>query len=138
VVVVLILLLALPIFTRLTLINQAIVLEQCGAVAGLRRSWHLTSGWFWRTFWVSTCAAILTYLIGTLPALAISFALGLAGSAPAASLAPSITTAVSQAGLIVALPLQIAISTLLYFDLRIRREGYDLEMLARQAEAPNE
>jgi hypothetical protein len=30
-----------------------------------------------------------------------------------------------------------AISTLLYVDLRIRREGYDLEMLARQAERPN-
>jgi hypothetical protein len=136
-VVVLILLLVLPIVTRLILANQAIVLERCGAVDGLKRSWNLTSGWFWRTFWVSTCAAILTYLIGTLPALTITFALGLADPASASSLAPSITTAVSQAGLIAALPLQLAISTLLYVDLRIRREGYDLELLARQAEAPN-
>jgi hypothetical protein len=135
-IVVVIVLLALPIFTRLTLINQAITLEQRGAVAGLKRSWSLTSGWFWRTFWVSTCAGVLTYLIGTLPALIITYVLGLASPASASSLAPGITTAVSQAGLIFALPLQIAISTLLYFDLRIRREGYDLEMLARQTEAP--
>jgi hypothetical protein len=132
----LILLLLLPIFTRLALVNQAIVLEQCGAVDGLKRSWNLTTGWFWRTFWVSTCAWILTYLIGTLPALMINFALGLADPNSASTLAPSITIAVSQIGVIAALPLQIAISTLLYFDLRIRREGYDLEMLARQAEAP--
>jgi hypothetical protein len=133
---VVILLLLLPIFTRLALINHAIVLEQCGAVDGLKRSWNLTTGWFWRTFWVSTCAGILTYLIGTLPALMINFVLGLADPASASSLGPSITIAVSQIGLIAALPLQIAISTLLYFDLRIRREGYDLELLARRAEAP--
>ena len=136
-VVVLVVLLVLPIVTRLALANQAIVLEQCGPVEGLKRSWYLTSGWFWRTFWVSTCAGILTYLIGSLPALAIEFVLGLTDPTSAASLAPSITTVVSQAGLIVALPLQAAISTLLYVDLRIRREGYDLEMLARQAEPPN-
>jgi hypothetical protein len=103
---------------------------------GRHRSWNLTTGWFWRTFWVSTCAGILTYLIGTLPALMINFVLGLADPASASSLGPSITIAVSQIGVIAALPLQLAISTLLYFDLRIRREGYDLELLARRVEAP--
>jgi hypothetical protein len=30
------------------------------------------------------------------------------------------------------MPLQLIISTLLYYDLRIRGEGYDLEMLAQR------
>ncbi|MFL5801362.1 MAG: glycerophosphoryl diester phosphodiesterase membrane domain-containing protein [Roseiflexaceae bacterium] len=124
-------LLLLPIFTRFALVNQAVVLEQCRAMASLRRSWQLTSGWFWRTFWVSTCAAILAYLIGALPAVGVNFVLGLSGADAAAALAPSITIILSQAGEIFALPLQIIISTLLYYDLRMRREGYDLEVLAQ-------
>jgi len=44
-----------------------------------------------------------------------------------------ITTLLVQIGEVVALPLQLAIYTLLYFDLRIRKEGYDLELIAQQA-----
>jgi hypothetical protein len=37
----------------------------------------------------------------------------------------------------VVLPLQLAIYTLLYYDLRIRKEGYDLELMAQAQQAGN-
>ncbi len=36
-------------------------------------------------------------------------------------------------GLIISYPLLFSVYTLLYYDLRIRKEGYDLEVLAQQA-----
>jgi hypothetical protein len=125
-------LIALPFLTRFALASQVVVLEQAGATQSLRRSWQLTRGWFWRTFGVSTCSGILSYLISALPAIMINFVIGMTGAAEAMALAPSITAVGSQLGLIVAMPLQLIISTLLYYDLRIRGEGYDLEMLAQR------
>jgi hypothetical protein len=132
VIVAVVVLIALPFLTRFALVSQVVVLEQAGASQSLRRSWQLTRGWFWRTFGVSTCSGILSYLISALPAIMINFVISMAGAAEAMALAPSITAVGSQLGLIVAMPLQLIISTLLYYDLRIRGEGYDLEMLAQR------
>jgi hypothetical protein len=35
-------------------------------------------------------------------------------------------------GLAISTPLQAALLTVLYFDLRVRKEGFDLELLARE------
>ncbi len=44
----------------------------------------------------------------------------------------TINTVVRQIGLIAALPIQLGVYTLLYYDLRMRKEGYDLELQAQQ------
>jgi hypothetical protein len=123
------------VYTRLLLTPQAIVLEDHNALAGIKRSWRLVEGSFWRTLAIMLLTGILIYLISSLPAGIISFSLTLAnrGSTSGMMLNQAITTLVTQIGLIIALPLQLAVYTLLYYDLRVRKEGYDIEMMAQQA-----
>lgn len=121
-------------YVRFLLATQAIVLEGQGPLAGLRRSWRLVGGSFWRTIGIMILMGILIYLLSTIPALLVSFALNFASGGALANLARNqvITLVVAYIGLIVALPLQLAVYTLLYYDLRIRKEGYDLELMAQQ------
>jgi hypothetical protein len=126
---------ALFFYARLLMTTQAIVLEDQGPLAGLGRSWRLTGSAFWRTLGIMVLMFILTYLIATLPATVVSFALTLTSGGAIDNLVRNqiITTLLAQLGQLVALPLQFAVYTLLYYDLRIRKEGYDLELMAEQA-----
>jgi hypothetical protein len=128
---------ALFFYVRFLLATQAIVLEGQGPLAGLGRSWRLVGGSFWRTVGVMLLMFILTYLLSTLPTTMVSFALTFSSGGALDSLTRNqvITTLVAYIGLIVALPLQLAVYTLLYYDLRVRKEGYDLELQVQQATA---
>jgi hypothetical protein len=123
------------VYTRLLVTPQAIVLEDQGALAGIGRSWRLVGGSFWRAVAILLLMGILAYLISALPASILSVSLTLAsrGSLDSLMLNQALTTLVAQIGLIIALPLQLAVYTLLYYDLRIRKEGYDIEVMAQQA-----
>jgi hypothetical protein len=123
------------VYARLLLTPQAIVLEDHRALAGIKRSWQLVGGSFWRTLAIMLLMGVLVYLIAALPATILSFSLTLAsgGSASSMMLNQAITALVAQIGVIIALPLQLAVYTLLYYDLRVRKEGYDIEMMAQQA-----
>lgn len=127
-------LLALFFYARLLVTTQAIVLEGQGALAGLGRSWRLVDGSFWRTLGITMLMGFLTYLIAALPATIVSFTLTFSSGGALGSLVRNqmITTLLSQIGQIVALPLQLAVYTLLYYDLRVRKEGYDIELMAQQ------
>lgn len=122
-------------YTRLLMTTQAIVLEQQGPLGGIARSWRLVGGAFWRTLLIAVLMYILVYLIAGLPAGILSFALQiLSGNSLDALMRNQIIVAViAQVGQIVVLPLQLVIFTMLYYDLRVRKEGYDLELLAQQA-----
>lgn len=126
---------ALYVYTRLMLTTQTIVLEDRGPLAGIGRSWRLIGGSFWRSLGVLVLMGILTYFIAQLPGTIVSFSLTLASRNALDNLIVNqiITTLFVQIGEIIALPLQLAIYTLLYYDLRIRKEGYDLELMAQQA-----
>ena len=121
---------ALFFYTRLLVTTQAIVLEDRGPLAGLARSWRLVAGSFWRTLGILVLMGILSYIIAAFPATVVSFALTIGSGNALDNLVRNqvITTLLAQLGQIVVLPLQLAIYTLLYYDLRIRKEGYDLEL----------
>jgi len=121
-------------FVRFILTTQAIVLEGRGPLAGMGRSWRLIGGSFWRTLGVFALVLLLSLLISAIPSLLVTFALGLLGGGVDATLRNNaIGTFISQLGLIVGLPLLFSIYTLLYYDLRVRKEGYDIELMAQQA-----
>ena len=132
------LLVVVPLFifitVRLLFTTQAIVLEGHGAVGGLRRSWNLVRGSFWRTLGIIFLLNILISVLAGMPAAAVSFGLNLAGD-PIRNLTrnQAITVFLTQIGTILATPIALSIYTLLYYDLRVRKEGYDIEMLAQQA-----
>ncbi len=121
-------------YTRFLLTVPAIMLEELGPLAGLGRSWRLIRGSFWRTAVIVLLLGLLSYLISSLPAQLASFAItiGSRGDMQRVMLGFSVATLVGYLGLIVVQPLQTMIQIFLYYDLRVRKEGYDIEMMARQ------
>jgi hypothetical protein len=126
--------LMLFIFVRLALTTQAIVLEGAGPLRGIGRSWRLTGSGFWRVLLAVVLMGIISYAVSSLPATVVSAAVTIASGNPLQNfgLNQGLTSFVAYLGLILALPLQLAVYTVLYDDLRARSEGYDLELRAKQ------
>ncbi|HEU4326998.1 MAG TPA: glycerophosphoryl diester phosphodiesterase membrane domain-containing protein [Roseiflexaceae bacterium] len=124
----------LVVASRLLFTTQAIVLEDHSAINGLRRSWQLSQGSFWRILGILTLITVLVGVLAGIPAGVISFVLNmLAGSnLDRMLLAQTVNLVLTYAGNILAMPLQFAIFTLLYYDLRVRKEAFDLELRSQQ------
>jgi Membrane domain of glycerophosphoryl diester phosphodiesterase len=112
---------------RLALAAPVVVVEDIRGTAAVGRSWRLTQGKFWRVLGVLVLSGLITTvgaLIITIPTEAIAIAIGPAGwpiSALGASLASVLIT-----------PFSLLIVVLMYFDLRIRKEGFDIEVMAQE------
>ncbi|HTH64084.1 MAG TPA: hypothetical protein VL563_05350 [Gemmatimonadales bacterium] len=91
------------------------------------RSWELTKGARGRVFGLVFVAGLIS---SVLPALVLS-ALGalIAQLAPAASIAWTVIAAVLP---VVLTPIVPCVLTLAYYDLRVRHEGFDLQLLSEQ------
>ena|SRR5438105_832596 len=111
---------------RSTLFAQAIVVEGLGSAAGLRRSWRLTHGCFWRTFAILVVVFILQTVVGSV----IQIPIGLLLSGARTGTQELVSQAISAVTSVVVSPLSLIALTLVYYDLRIRKEAFDIEMLA--------
>jgi uncharacterized membrane protein len=108
-----------------------LVLEPGTTASGaLSRSWALTRGSRWRIFGMLVTLFLLLYIpIVALTALA---ALVLPNAAPGSAMPGSIVGLVLAGVLQLFLyPLFYCVLTVSYYDLRVRKEGFDLEMLAQ-------
>jgi hypothetical protein len=105
-------------------IIPVVVLEEKSAGESFRRSWDLAKGEVWKVF-VTLLLAWLIFLV--LYVLLIMIAGMLASSNERAS---SLVVAMLLA---LVYPITGVVTTLLYYDIRVRREGFDLELLAREA-----
>lgn len=121
-------------FIRWVVTIPSIIVEDLGATQGLRRSWRLTAGSFWRILGVLVVAFLLTFFVAQLPGLTLRYAVELI--APISAITPVVDMVISQLSHVIALPLSMAITVLLYYDLRVRKEGYDLEILAQEVALP--
>jgi len=117
----------------LILAVPAIVIEpRLSSSAALSRSWELTRGSRWRMFGLLLVLVILLYIpiaaIGGLVALFVPGA-GTMFARPGASVSVAV---VALTGLmqIFIYPLFYCVLTVAYYDLRVRKEGFDLEVLA--------
>lgn len=127
---------------------QVIVVEGLSASASMDRSKQLGQGYRWRIFGIILLIGLLTNVIPSL------LNLGLEAILPASETVPTegggsrvvphlgnqaIHTLVTQLVTILFAAYQAVCMTLLYFDLRIRKEGYDLELAAEsQQDTPPE
>lgn len=102
--------------------TTALVLEKTpGPVAAMSRSWDLTRGHRGRIFGVLVTA----FLLLVIPSMAIGVVAAIIGSELLLTVvAVGITLAIS--------PFFYVALTVLYYDLRVRKEGFDLEMLTQQ------
>jgi hypothetical protein len=113
------------------LVPQAVVLEEHGPGAALRRSWNLVRGSVRRALVIVIATGILSFLISTVPWMAGSLVLRLSGIDT--MLFSLMLTIFGLGGQILLQPLLFAIFTLFYYDQRIRKEGYDIEVMTQQA-----
>jgi len=108
----------------------ALVAEGLGPLAALRRSQSLVAGRFWPTLG-SVAAAYLLFevvLIGVVGALFMVLVLLISPSGPIGGVA--ILGAVWFVAAMLTTPLVAAVSTVVYIDLRVRREGLDIQYRA--------
>ncbi|MBI5302181.1 MAG: glycerophosphoryl diester phosphodiesterase membrane domain-containing protein [Chloroflexi bacterium] len=131
-----------PLFLALAFVNvrflfvpQVIMLEKLGALDGLRRSWRLGKGSFWRVLLIAFLLYVFVLILSAVPSYAISF-VGLL--MPSVIIQAVLNATVSTVIGVVTTPLYLAVLTLLYYDLRIRHEGFDLELRAQEMLAPTE
>ena len=98
---------------RFTLAPQAAVLERQGVTDSLRRSWNLVEGNWWRVFGI---VAAVYVLVGLLELLASGLVGAVVGNVLGTGLSIVVVGVLIQ-------PIQAIALTLLYYDLRIRKEG---------------
>ncbi|MGI8847260.1 MAG: glycerophosphoryl diester phosphodiesterase membrane domain-containing protein [Candidatus Dormibacteria bacterium] len=115
------------VFPRLQLALAVVILENASATEALRRSWQLSRGSYWRIVGLIVVIGIGEFLAGSIILIGFALFTGGVGSIAAATIAASATALISI--FFAALP-GVAM-TLLYHDVRIRREGWDIEMLAQ-------
>ena len=111
--------------------TPVVVLEQLsGAFDAFGRSWELTRGFKRKIFGVFAVAFLIVYVPG-----------GLIGGLAAAlmmeaRIAGQIVEVIGAALPILLTPLFSCVLTLVYYDLRVRREAFDLQILSQQLGIP--
>ncbi len=111
-----------------------IVESSWGAVASLRGSWRLTRRNTWRCIGYLVLLGLLNTVIANLPNVLLSQIVSIV--APGNLLISAVLSqAVGSVFSILWLPLSAAAIVLLYYDLRVRNESYDLSLRIAQMEA---
>jgi hypothetical protein len=125
-------------FIAWSLVYQALLLEERGALDALGRSRQLVRGSWWRVFGIGLIMGLLTLGIVLVLSLPTALAQGLDQL-----LDPSLAEQPTGAGIVLeeltgsvaqllANPIGVIGWTLLYYDLRMRKEGLDLELRAQE------
>ncbi len=122
-------------WVKLATVGPAVVLENRGPIAATRRSARLVSRSFWRVFGIEALVVVISQVFSSI--FAVPFALlaggtgiftGQSGTNPYEALPLFITSVGQVIGATLALPFAAAVTVLLYVDLRMRREGLDIEL----------
>jgi len=140
--------LAAWLFTKLSLVPAVLLLERRTLGAAMRRSWSLTTGYFWKTFGIQLLVNVILNVASQIISAPLGFLSGIGGSLlnPNGEEASEIATLVVVSILSVLLSVVFsaltivtlsAVSSLIYIDIRMRKEGLDIELTrfveARQA-----
>ena len=125
---------------KLSLVPSAIVLERVGVLAGIRRSWQLTDGYFWKTLGIQY---LIAFIVGTVSQVVVTpitvlYTMAISVVDPTGSTAEDwIAPALLYVALIIVTLLVASITSVvqsatiafIYIDLRMRKEGLDLELI---------
>lgn len=119
----------------LPLIAPVVVIERQRARYALHRAWDLARRRFWWAFGFAVLLTMFSYLIVVGPTFLIVFGLqSMVGSGLNEVISAVIQQLATFILSVLYYPLQLTCITLLYFDIRIRTEGFDLEVLAASAD----
>ena len=116
------LLLDIKLWVHFLFIPQSMVIERYGIIGSFQRSWTLVRGSYWRVFGIMLLVLLMVSVIEGILAAVLGLAL---------AFAPHVAIVLLSALLGILLqPFEYGAMTLLYYDLRVRKEGFDLEHLA--------
>ncbi|MFE5334770.1 glycerophosphoryl diester phosphodiesterase membrane domain-containing protein [Isoptericola sp. NPDC056573] len=120
---------------RLGLVAPALALEGQGLGSTIARAWRLTRGSFWRLFGIYLLAMIIVSAAAYIITIPLSFVAGMIGGTGGSTEAFTTATVVAT---VLSSVISAAITTifvasvvaLLYIDVRMRREGLDVQLAA--------
>ncbi|CAM3631960.1 hypothetical protein KIPE111705_17965 [Kibdelosporangium persicum] len=125
-------------YVLFSLCSTALILEGATVGKALGRSRTLVNGAWWRTFGILLLATIIASVLAQIVQIPFSLATGGLNTVTGTGPTPGIEVTLlltALAGIIaetITLPFTSGVTTLIYIDRRMRREGMDIE-LARQA-----
>jgi hypothetical protein len=125
------------VYLALSLIYPVIIAEDSGGAESLSRSWELTKGYRWKIFVAGlvsiAVSAAITYGI-QIPMLVIGSVSFAQGTAPVWFVI--LNALASVLGSVIPAPLLAIASCLIYYDARVRKEGFDLQRMLDQLPPP--
>jgi len=130
-------------YIKFSVAPPAMVLENLGVFASIGRSWSLTRGNFWRLFGINILTNIIismvTGVFSDVVVLLGTFSTVVASSSTndfmgALSITFIISMVMTAISLLITLPFSSSVNALLYIDLRMRKEGLDVELRNAVAE----
>jgi hypothetical protein len=126
---------AIWIFVSYAFATPAVVLEGRGVIAALTRSYRLIKGAWWRTFGLLILTQLIAGLIGgavQTPFSGAAFFVLVAEGPELSDLMQALYVGLTAIGGVIAgtltYPFSAGVTTLLYVDRRMRREGLDLDL----------
>jgi hypothetical protein len=128
---------AVFIYVVWSLATPVMMLERRGVIDSLKRSYALVRGSFWRVFGILLLATIVANVVGSVVSTPFAFVGAfLDGSfttTPGAGLplwSLALSTVGSLLGIAIVMPFTAGVTALLYIDQRMRREAFDIELIA--------
>ena len=110
-----------------------IIVEGRTAIEALKRSLNLVRGSWWRVFAISLVVGLVTVGLAIVASMPFVLAEALAGLIGLESMGTQIVGLGSIVGGVIAAPVPAICGTLLYYDMRVRKEeGFDLSKLASE------
>jgi hypothetical protein len=118
------------VLVRLAFAAPVLVVEDLRGRKAIGRSWRLAKGHFWRILGTLVLAGLIVAIVAAI--VSIPGELVVQGLGPGAW---PISALVSAFASVLTTPFSMLVIVLLYFDLRIRKEGFDMEVMARELAA---
>jgi hypothetical protein len=109
----------------------ALLGENLGITAALGRSRALVRGRFWPCAGVLILAVLLALIVTLVILGVLSALLGSSGNDTVTFLEQGVASLIANT---LVLPFQVAVTTVLYIDLRVRKEGFDVQLLTHSLE----
>ena len=137
---VLLLLLSIPavvwVSVSLSFAPAVVVLEESRVLPALRRSWRLVRSSFWRVLGITLLAVIIVAVVQQIIGVPIGVIAGIVGATSGNDVVVIVLSTLSSIlGYTIGIAFSATVTSLLYIDVRMRREGLDVQ-LAAAASAP--
>lgn len=125
------------------LVPPVVVLESQGVLGAVQRAWSLARRRFWPVLGYVLVLGLFSLIVVNGPAAIVNVLLGqllpsFGDPTTSVVLAAVIQGLVSLVFILIYYPLQMAAFTLIYFDLRVRTEGFDLALLTMESSGSTE